>query len=113
MAWCIEFIGELDTDEPPCPLAPGALMMSGFAAQPPFEAALTPPRPVPFFFPLSEPPQTPFEPSEVIDDVDDVVDDIDEALDVRWEPLIRSRATSSAVIELMLFCPPPHDLGPE
>lgn len=84
MAWCIEFIGELDTDEPACPLAPpGTLMMSGFTGQPPFEAALTPPRPVPFFFPLSEFPQTPFELSEVTDEVDEVDEDIEEAPEVR------------------------------
>lgn len=83
MAWCIEFIGELDTDEPVCPLAPpGTLMMSGFADQPPFEPALTPPRPVPFFFPLGELPQTPFKPSEETEEVDEV-DDTEEVPDVR------------------------------
>lgn len=60
-------------------------MMSGFAGQPPFEPALAPPRPVPFFFPLGEFPQAPFELSEVTDDVDDVddVDDTEDAPDVR------------------------------
>lgn len=118
MAWCIEFIGELDTDEPVCPLLPpGTLIMSGFAGQPPFEPVLTPPRPVPFFFPLGEFPQPfePFEPSEVTEDVDDIddVDDTEDAPDVRWEPLIKIRATSSAVMELMLLCPLHDDLGPE
>lgn len=114
MAWCIELIGELETDEPACPLTPpGALIMSGFAGQPPFEPVLTPPRPVPFFFPLGEFPQVPFEPSEATEDADDV-DDIEDAPEVRWEPLINIRATSSAVMELMLLWPPLHDdLGPE
>lgn len=79
----MEFIGELDTDEPECPLAPpGALIMSGFAGQPPLEAALTPPRPVPFFFPLSEFPHTPLELSDATDD-DDEEEDTEEAPEVR------------------------------